>query len=86
MLGHSISGDKDPAKCKPHFPRDKWMTEDSILVCPGIAEKTGVLYKGKRSMLGLPWGSCNDPNLNGCHPALLGALRSNCDAKVPPGS
>jgi len=80
---HHCRDPKDPAKCKAHFPRDKWMTEDSILVCPGIAEKTGMPYKGKRSMLGLPWGPCNDPNLNGCHPALLGALRSNCDVQPP---
>ena len=49
---------KDPTKCKAHFPRDRWTTEDPLLICPGIAENTGMPYKGKRSMLGLP---CRDP-------------------------
>lgn len=31
----------------------------------------------------MSWGPCTDPNLNGSHPALLAALRSNCDAQLP---
>jgi len=74
---------KDPTKCKAHFPRTKWLTEEPVLICPGLADQKDMPYKGKRSMLGLPWGPCNDPNLNGCHPALLAALRSNCDVQPP---
>lgn len=39
--------------------------------------------KSKRSMVGMPWGPCNDPNLNGNHPALLAALRCNGDVQLP---
>ena len=74
---------KDPTKCKAHFPRTKWLTQEPFLICPGPADQKDMPYKGKRSMLGLPWGPCNDPNLNGCHPALLAALRSNCDVQPP---
>ena len=74
---------KDPTKCKAHFPRTKWLTDEPFLICPALADEKDMPHKGKRSMLGLPWGPCNDPNLNGCHPALLAALRSNCDVQPP---
>ena len=74
---------KDPTKCKAHFPRDKWLTDTPLLICPGVAQARDMPWKGKRSMVGMPWGPCNDPNLNGSHPALLAALRSNCDVQLP---
>lgn len=39
--------------------------------------------KGKRSMVGLQWGPCNEPNINGNHPALLAGLRCNGDVQLP---
>ena len=74
---------KDPTKCKAHFPRTKWLTEKPILICPNLAKEKDMPHKGKRSMVGLPWGPCNDPNLNGNHPALLSALRCNGDVQLP---
>ena len=74
---------KDPSKCKSSFPRDAWLTEEPLLICPGIAEKKKMPHKGKRSMIGMPWGPCNDANLNGNHPALLAGLRCNGDVQLP---
>ena len=74
---------KDPSKCKAHFPRDKWLTHRSYLVCPALANKNDMPQKGKKSMTGMPWGPCNDPNLNGTHPALLAGLRCNSDVQLP---
>ena len=74
---------KDPTKCKTHFPRTEWLTEKPILICPSLAKEKNMPHKGKRSMVGLPWGPCNDPNLNGNHPALLSALRCNGDVQLP---
>ena len=74
---------KDPNKCKSGFPRNKWLTEEALVICPGLADKMGMPCKGKRSMVGLTWGPCNDESLNGHHPALLAALRCNGDVQVP---
>ena len=74
---------KDPTKCKAHFPREKWLTEKPYLVCPELAKQSGMPHKGKKSMVGMPWGPCNDPNLNGNHPALLTGLRCNGDVQLP---
>ena len=74
---------KDPTKCKAHFPREKWMTDKAYLACPGLAKKNDMPHKGKKSMVGMPWGPCNDPNLNGNHPALLAGLRCNGDVQLP---
>ena len=74
---------KDPSKCKSHFPRNSWLTPSSLLICPGIAEDRKMPCKGKKSMVGLVWGPCNEANLNGNHPALLAALRCNGDVQLP---
>ena len=74
---------KDPTKCKSGFPRDRWLTDETFVVCPAMAEQLGMPHKGKRSMIGLAWGPCNDGSLNGHHPALLAGLRCNGDVQVP---
>ena len=74
---------KDPSKCKSGFPRTAWLTKEPFVICPGLAQKKDMPHKGKRSMVGLPWGPCNDPNLNGTHPALTAALRCNSDVQPP---
>ncbi|CAK9075903.1 unnamed protein product [Durusdinium trenchii] len=74
---------KDHTKCKSFFPRDAWLTSEAILICSGLAGAKGMPCKSKRSMVGMPWGPCNDPNLNGNHPALLAALRCNGDVQLP---
>ena len=74
---------KNPSKCKGGFPHDKWQSEETLLICSGLAEQMDMPHKGKRSMLGLFYGPCNDPNLNGTHPGLLAALRCNSDVQVP---
>ena len=74
---------KDPAKCKAGFPRDDWLTDELLLICPGLAEDRDMPYTGKRSMTGLLWGPCNEGSLNGNHPAMLAALRCNGDVQLP---
>ena len=74
---------KDPTKCKSGFPRDGWLTDELLLICPGIAEDMDMPRKGKRTMIGLPWGPCNDASLNANHPALLAGLRCNGDVQIP---
>ena len=34
-------------------------------------------------MVGMLWGPCNEPNINGNHPALLASLRCNGDVQLP---
>ena len=74
---------KDPTKCKAGFPRDDWLTDELLLICPGLAEDRHMPYTGKRNMTGLLWGPCNDGSLNGNHPAMLAALRCNGDVQLP---
>ena len=73
----------DPDKCKAGFPHDEWMTDELLLICPGLAEDLNMPFKGKKSMAGLLFGPCNDGNLNATHPALLASLRCNSDVQVP---
>ena len=73
----------DPDKCKAGFPHDEWMTDELLLICPGLAEDLNMPFKGKKSMTGLLFGPCNDGNLNATHPALLASLRCNSDVQVP---
>lgn len=74
---------EDPTKCKSFFPRDAWLTDDAFLICPGIASQRLMPCNGKRSVVGLIWGPCNEPNVNGNHPALLAGLRCNGDVQLP---
>ena len=74
---------KNPAKCKSGFPRTSWLTDKPFVICPGVAERRDMPHKGKKSMVGLCWGPCNDPNLNGTHPAFLAAQRCNSDVQLP---
>ena len=74
---------KDPSKCKAGFPREHRLVDKPVLVCKGLATQMEMPPKGKRSALGQLWGPCNDPNLNGNHPAMLAALRCNGDVQVP---
>ena len=74
---------KNPEACKAGFPRDSWLTDELLLICPGLAEDRDMPYTGKRTMVGLLWGPCNDPNLNGNHPALLASARCNGDVQLP---
>ena len=80
---HHCQDAKDPTKCKSGFPRDTYLTDSPILICPQEAQKRGMPHKGKRSMVGMPWGPCNDPNVNGTHPGLLAGLRCNSDVQLP---
>lgn len=80
---HHCRDPKDPTKCKSGFPREAWLTDELLLICPGLAESMDMPFKGKKSMVGLLWGPCNDPNLNGTHPALLAAMRGNSDVQPP---
>ena len=64
--------------------RDQQLIEETDTASArGLAEDMDMPVKGKRSALGRLWGPCNDPNLNGNHPALLAALRCNGDVQVP---
>ena len=74
---------EDPTKCKAGFPRNQQLIDNTALLCKGLAEEMKMPVKGKRSALGRLWGPCNDPNLNGNHPALLAALHCNGDVQVP---
>ena len=74
---------KDPSKCKSGFPREGWLTDELLLICPHLAEDMDMPRSGKRSMIGIPWGPCNEPNINGNHPAMLAGLRCNGDVQLP---
>ena len=74
---------KDPTKCKGGFPRDGWLTDDLLLICPHLAEDMDMPRSGKRTMVGMPWGPCNNASLNGNHPAMLAAQRCNGDVQLP---
>ena len=74
---------KDPTKCKGGFPRNGWLTDELLLICPQLAEDMDMPRSAKRTMVGMPWGPCNNASLNGNHPAMLAAQRCNGDVQVP---
>ena len=45
---HHCRDPKAPEKCKGGFPRDAWLTNNTIMVCPGMAETMAMPMKGKK--------------------------------------
>ena len=41
-----------PGLCKHGFPKDAQLTDESLLVCPGIAKERGLKVSGQRDALG----------------------------------
>ena len=72
---------KDKTKCKAGFPRDKQLTEETLLVCQGLARQMDMPVKGKRSMLGSLWGPVNDACGAACCPSLQ--LRPAAALSIP---
>ena len=81
-LTHCRRPDK-PTACKSDFPRDRWLCSDPVIVCKGLADVFGLASTGRRSKLGTLHGPVNHAWLNGTHPALLAAVRTNCDVQLP---
>ena len=73
-----------PGECKSDFPRVRWLCADAIVLCPCALALHGFADGGRKNRLGALFGPCNNCWLNGCHPALLAALRGgNVDVQVP---
>ena len=66
-------------ECKHGFPKTKLLTENALVVCPGVAEKRGLRVSGRRNALGsiLPRRNC--VWINGTAPALAVAFGFNTD-------
>lgn len=71
---------------KINFPRNRWLTNTLLVICPGPTQARDMPWKGKRSMVGMPWGPCHDPNLYGNYPAPLAALQRRMQRTLPFGN
>ena len=72
-----------PDKCKADFPRDQWLIDRAVVLCPALLRQMEMPLGGKRNKLGSLHGPMNDANINGTHPALLAAHRFNSDVQLP---
>ena len=73
-----------PGVCKSDFPRIAWLCAEAKVLCPCELTKNGFPDHGRKNRLGALFGPCGHCWLNGCHPALLAALRGgNVDVQVP---
>lgn len=73
-----------PGECKSDFPRVGWLCATAAVLCPCALARHGFADSGRKNRLGALFGPCGHCWLNGCHPALLAALRGgNVDVQVP---
>ena len=72
-----------PDKCKAEFPRDQWLIDRAVVLCPNLLRLMDMPLGGKRNKLGSLHGPMNDANINGTHPAMLAAHRFNSDVQLP---
>ena len=54
-------------------PRDGWLTDELLLICPQLAEDMEMPRSANRTMVGMLWGPCDNASLNGNHPAIPGS-------------
>lgn len=74
----------NPKLCKGDFPRDKWCTDTTVVICQGLAKVMGLPVTGRRSRIGSLHGPLNDGDLNASSPALMAAEGSfNTDVQIP---
>lgn len=65
--------------CKHGFPKTKLLTENALVVCPGIAEKCGLRVSGRRNALGSILSRRNCVWINGTAAAFAVAFGFNTD-------
>ena len=73
----------NPKACKSEFPRNSWLSENPIVLCPGLLKQMGLPIRGRRSKLGSLHGPMNNESINGTHPAMLATQRCNSDVQIP---
>eukprot|EP00435_Cladocopium_sp_Y103_P067307 s284_g29.t2 len=73
---------ENKSQCRSGYPLESQLTEEGMVVCPGVAEKFKLATSGRRNALGSLFGPRSCPWLNGSHPALLAAGRHNSDVQV----
>ena len=72
-----------PGLCKADFPRDRWLTASSHVLCPCTLAEFDMPNGGRKNRLGSLHGPYSHAWLNMTHPALLAALRCNSDVQLP---
>ena len=73
-----------PGVCKSDYPREAWVTEKGVVLCPCAAATHGMATHGRKNRIGSLHGPYGNEWLNYCHPALLAALRgANVDVQLP---
>ena len=68
-----------PDCCKHEFPMDNRLTQEPLVICPGIAKERGLRISGQRSMLGCILGRRNSQWLNGTARAFATIFGFNTD-------
>ena len=47
--------------CKAHYPKDDLLTDNALVLCPGVAKARGLRTSGQHNATGLITGPRNDP-------------------------
>ena len=43
---------ENPNLCKSHYPRNKWLVDKPVVLCPGLLKQMGLHCRGRRCQLG----------------------------------
>lgn len=73
---------ENKSQCRAGYPMESQLTQEGMVVCPGVAKRFGLALSGRRNSLGSLFGPRGCAWLNGSHPALLAAGRHNSDVQL----
>ena len=62
-----------PGVCKSEYPRDAWVTEQGVVLCPCRATAHGMATHGRKNRIGSMHGPYGNEWLNYCHPSDPGS-------------
>ena len=74
---------ENPNLCKCHFPRNKWLVREPVVLCRGLLKQMGLHTSGRRNQLGGLLGPMCQECLNATHSAILAVHRNNSDVQLP---
>ena len=74
---------ENPNLCKGNFPRNKWLVDDTVVLCARLLRDMGLHVRGRRCQLGSLHGPMLHESINATHSAMLAGQRCNSDVQLP---
>ena len=74
---------ENPNLCKGNFPMNKWLVDDTVVLCARLLRDMGLHVRGRRCQLGSLHGPMLHESINATHSAMLAGQRCNSDVQLP---